>query len=135
MTPGYNISISVNGNTILGRTQDDLTIAAQVKESITKDDQGVKQYAVTGHDITLKCSGLIGVTASGQTTQLSCADVMALALKKSSDTGGCDVTIAYSGGGSVSGTGIITGYNESSSADPDSDSTYSVDLKIITITA
>ena len=47
MILGYNISISLNGKTVVGRTQEDLSISANVKESITKDDQGVKQSAVT----------------------------------------------------------------------------------------
>lgn len=135
MIAGYNISITVEGKTLLGRTQDDLTIAAQVKESITKDNQGVKQYAVTGHDITFKCSGLISVNAQGQTAQLDNAAIMALALKKTTDVDNAQVAVVYSGGGSVSGNAIITGYSENSSADPDTDSTYSLDLKLVSVSS
>ena len=48
MVEGYNIALAVDGKTLCGRTQDDLTIAAKVKESITKDDQGETQRQVTG---------------------------------------------------------------------------------------
>ena len=36
MVNGYNISLKIGGKTIVGRTQDDLTIAATVKESLDK---------------------------------------------------------------------------------------------------
>lgn len=133
MLPGYNVSITVAGKTLIGRTQDDLTIAAQVKESITKDNAGVKQYAVTGHDVTFKCAGLIDFdTTSGTSTKLDRDDIIALALKKSSDQGGAEVAVQYvaTGGTTYGGNAIITGYSESTAADPDTDSTYSLDLKI-----
>ena len=56
---GYNIAFKIGGKTIAGRTQDDLTIAARTKESLTKDDQGAAQVAVTGHDITFRATGLV----------------------------------------------------------------------------
>ena len=56
MILGYNVSVSIGGKTILARTQEDLTIAAQVKESITKDDQGVTRRKVTGHDVSFRIS-------------------------------------------------------------------------------
>jgi hypothetical protein len=133
MLPGYNVSITVGGKTLIGRTQDDLTIAATVKESITKDDAGVKKYAVTGHDVTFRCAGLIELSDGGTpATIIDRDDILALVMKKSSDTGGCEVAVQYlaTGGATYGGTAIITGYSESTAADPDTDSTYSLDLRI-----
>ena len=70
---GYNIAFKLDPSstgdpddavTIAGRTQDDLTIAARTKESLTKDDQGATQVAITGHDITLRATGLVDVTGT-----------------------------------------------------------------------
>ena len=49
---GYNIALKLDTDqcTLAGRTQDDLTIAARTKESLTKDDSGSPQVAVVGHD-------------------------------------------------------------------------------------
>ena len=61
---GYNIAFKLGGKTIEGRTQDDLTVAARTKESLTKDDQGNAQVVVSGHDITFRASGLIKAAAT-----------------------------------------------------------------------
>ena len=61
MVEGYNIALTIGGKTLCGRTQDDLTIAAKVKESITKDDEGETQRRITGHDVSFSVSGLIEV--------------------------------------------------------------------------
>lgn len=129
MILGYNISISLNGKTVVGRTQEDLSISANVKESITKDDQGVKQSAVTGHEITLKISALASLDSTGSATKLDRDAVLELALKKGDDA---IIPLKYlaSGGDTYSGNAIITGYSESSAADPDTDTTLSLDLKI-----
>lgn len=129
MILGYNISISLNGKTVVGRTQEDLSISANVKESITKDDQGVKQSAVTGHEITLKISALASLDSAGSATKLDRDAVLELALKKGDDA---IIPLKYlaSGGDTYSGNAIITGYSESSAADPDTDTTLSLDLKI-----
>ena len=129
MIPGYNVSISVGGKTILARTQEDLTIAAQVKESITKDDNGVKQKKVTGHDVSFKISALMSLNETGQTTQLDRDDIIALALV-TGDSAPVTVVYAATGGDSYTGSAIITGYSESTAADPDTDSTISLDLQI-----
>ena len=127
MILGYNISISLNGKTVVGRTQEDLSISANVKESITKDDQGVKQSAVTGHEITLKISALASLDSAGSATKLDRDAVLELALKKGDDA---IIPLKYlaSGGDTYSGNAIITGYSESSAADPDTDTTLSLDL-------
>ena len=58
---GYNISFKIGDKVLAGRTQDDLTIAARTKESLTKDDAGATQVAVSGHDITFHDQGSVFV--------------------------------------------------------------------------
>ena len=129
MILGYNVSLSIGGKTILARTQEDLTIAAQVKESITKDDEGVKKRKVTGHDVSFRVSALMELNATGTTTKLDRDDVIALALA-TGDSAPVTVVYAVEGGDSYTGSAIITNYTESSSADPDTDTTVGLDLQI-----
>ena len=126
MVEGYNIALTIGGKTLCGRTQDDLTIAAKVKESITKDDEGETQRRVTGHDVSFSVSGLI-VVGNTEATKLDRDDVMALALAKGSNA---EVTVVYScaSGDSYTGTAIITNYTESSNSEDDA--TYGLDLQI-----
>ena len=123
---GYNIAFKANGKTFCGRTQDDLTIAANVKESITKDDQGEKQVVVSGHDVTFSCSGLI-VVGDTQATKLDRDDLIALALAKSTSA---VVPVVYSctSGNSYHGNAIITNYTESSNSEDNA--TYTIDFRI-----
>ena len=130
MVEGYNIALKLNSKTILGRTQDDLTIAAVVKESITKDDAGATQRAVVRHDVSFRVSALLSLdTAGTETTKLDRDDVIALALSTGTSA---VIPVQYlcTGGATYGGNAIITGYSESSSADPDSDTTMSLDLQI-----
>lgn len=126
MVQGYNVALKINDLTILGRTQDDLTIAANIKESQTKDDAGSKQYSVVGQEVSFKCSALIDV--SGDTTSAMDRDsLIALALEVGEDAE-FDVTYETDDGDAYEGTGIITNYTESSNASDDA--TLSVDIKI-----
>lgn len=129
MVDGYNISLTLGGKTILGRTQDDLTIAAVVKESITKDDAGVVQKKVVRHDISFKVSALLEV-GNSTTTKMDRDDVIEYALKTGADA---VLAVVYScaGGDNYAGNAIITGYSESSSAAVDADTTISLDLQIV----
>ena len=131
MVEGYNISITLGGTgkTVLGRTQEDLNIAAVTKTSITKDDAGVQQEKVVRHDVTLKVTALMSFNGSSATT-IDRDDVIALALATDSSA---VVAVQYivTGGNTYGGNGIITGYSESSSAEVDSDTTLSLDVKII----
>lgn len=129
MVEGYNIALKINGKTVLGRTQEDLTIAAVVKESITKDDLGVTQRSVVRHDVSFRVAALLSLNAPGQTTKLDRDDVIALALATGSSA---IIPVKYlcEGGDTYGGNAIITGYSESSSADADADTTMSLDLQI-----
>lgn len=123
---GYNITFKIGTKTIVGRTQDDLTIAATVKESLTKDDAGQKKFSVTGHEVTLKVSALMEVTGSG-TNKLDRDDVIDQALKTGS---AAVIAIHYlaTGGDTYGGNAIITNYSESSNASDDA--TLSIDFKV-----
>jgi len=127
---GYNISLQIGTKTLLGRTQDDLNISANIKESLTKDDQGAKQYAVTSHTVTFAVSAILSINPStGTPTQLDRDDVIAMALKTGSEA---IVAVKYlcSGGDTYGGNAIITGYTESSSSSADEDATISLNLQI-----
>lgn len=121
---GYNIAFKIGGSTFAGRTQDDLTIAARTKESITKDDQGATQSSINGHDITFRATGLVDVT--GGTNILDRDDIIEDVLK----TGSSAVlafTYTTTGGKVLSGNCVITNYSESSNAEDDA--TYTIDLR------
>lgn len=121
---GYNIAFKIGGSTFAGRTQDDLTIAARTKESITKDDQGATQSSINGHDITFRATGLVDVT--GGTNILDRDDIIEDVLK----TGSSAIhafTYTTTGGKVLSGNCVITNYSESSNAEDDA--TYTIDLR------
>ena len=132
---GYNVSLSIGSKTVLGRTQEDLSISAVTKTSITKDDAGVQQEKVVRHDITFRVAALMSLDSETTHTKLDRDDVIALALSTGSSAL-VAVSYACTGGKTYTGNAIITGYSESTSADLDSDSTISLDLKVIgTLTA
>jgi hypothetical protein len=126
---GYNVSLTIGSKTLLGRTQEDLNISAVTKTSITKDDNGVQQESVVRHDVTFKVSALMSLDSETTHTKLDRDDVIALALATGSSA---VVAVQYlcTGGDTYGGSAIITGYSESTAADPDTDSTISLDLKI-----
>ena len=124
MLEGYNIALKINNKTVVGRTQDDLTIAARLVESLTKDDAGETQVSVAGHDVTFSCSGLVGVSGSGQLTR---DDIIAQALKKNS-AAIVPLTYVATGGETYQGNAIMTQYRESSNA---SDiATWNIDFRV-----
>jgi len=128
MVNGYNISLKIGGKTIVGRTQDDLTIAATVKESLDKDDAGTKRFTVTGHDVTFKVSAMMSVDAVGSGVQKVNRNFMIdLALKKGSQA---IVAVQYlcANGDTYSGNAIMTNYTESSNATDEA--TLSADFKV-----
>ena len=132
---GYNVALSIGSKTVLGRTQEDLSISAVTKTSITKDDAGVQQEKVVRHDITFRVAALMSLDSETTHTKLDRDDVIALALATGSSAV-VSVSYACTSGTTYTGDAIITGYSESTSADVDSDSTISLDLKVIgTLTA
>lgn len=129
MVLGYNIKLAIGGKTLAGRTQDSLNISAITKESITKDDNGKKQIAVVGHDVTFSVSALMEIISAGEATKLDRDDVIALSLKTGAEA---VVAIEYAleGGDTYQGNAVITGYTEDSSASADSDTTVSLNLQV-----
>lgn len=129
MVLGYNIKLTIGGKTLAGRTQDSLNISAITKESITKDDNGKKQIAVVGHNVTFSVSALMEIISAGEATKLDRDDVIALSLKTGAEA---VVAIEYAleGGDTYQGNAVITGYTEDSSASADSDTTVSLNLQV-----
>ena len=123
---GYNIALQVNGKTLAGRTQDDLSISAVTKESLTKDDKGNAQQKVTGHNVTFKASGLMDNT-TGEATKLTRDEVIAMSLLTGDDA---IIPVRYGaeGGKIYGGNAIITGYTESTNAQ--GEATYGLELAI-----
>lgn len=126
---GFNVRLKVNSKAIVAVTQDELNIDAQTKESYTKDDAGVKRTKVTGHDITFTVSALYEEAGSGTPTALDRDDIIALALKEG-DNASVPFEYGPSSGTVYTGKAIITGYKETTPADPTQDSTISLTLKV-----
>ena len=123
---GYNVALKLGTKTCIGRTQDDLSVTATVKESITKDDAGVKKFSVTGQEVTFKATGVMefdGATA----TKLDSDALLEQALKTGT---AAEIQVKYvrGSGDSYSGTAIITSYSESTNSEDEG--TYTVDLKV-----
>ena len=126
---GFNVRLKVNSKAIVAVTQDELSIDAQTKESYTKDDAGVKRTKVTGHDITFTVSALYEEAGSGGITALDRDDIIALALKEG-DNASVPFEYGPSSGAIYTGKAIITGYKETTPADPTQDSTIGLTLKV-----
>ena len=124
---GYNVALKVGTKTLVGRTQDDLTISALTKESITKDEKGNKISVITGHDVSFRCAGVMEVTDDGQATKIMRDEILEMALKTGTDAE-IEVTYGPEGGAIYGGNAVVTGYSESTSAE--GEATYSLDLKI-----
>ena len=126
---GFNVRLKVSSKAIVAVTQDELNIDAQTKESYTKDDAGVKRTKVTGHDITFTVSALYEEAGSGSLTALDRDEIIALALKEG-DNASVPFEYGPSSGVIYTGKAIITGYKETTPADPTQDSTLSLTLKV-----
>ena len=114
MVQGYNIAFKIGSKTICGRTQDDLTVAARLTESITKDDAGDTQVTVSGHDVTFSASGMV-VVGNAEAGKMDRDDMMEQAMKKGSSA---PITATYltQGGDTYTGSVIMTQYRESSNS-------------------
>lgn len=123
---GYNVALMVNGKTLVGRTQDDLTISALTKESITKDEKGNKLSVITGHEVTFRCAGIMEI--DGDNSQKLDRDAIIDLALATGEEAEIEVTYGPEDGTEYHGTAVITGYSESTSAE--GDATYTLDLKI-----
>lgn len=125
---GYNIALKMGGKTLIGRTQEDLTVTPNIKESITKDDAGQKQYSVTGQEVTFKVSGLMEYDSTSGATKLDSNALLEQSLKTGS---AAEITAVYdrgTGGDNYTGTVIMTGYSESTNSEDEA--TYTADFKV-----
>ena len=127
MTAGYNIRLKVNDKYLIGVTSDEVSVSPKTKTSIVKENQGTKQEAITGRTVTFSVSGLIDNTG-GDSTMLDNDDIIALSLL-TGDSAVVDVDYIRSNGDEYTGTGVITGYTESTPASPDEDSTYALTIE------
>lgn len=127
MTEGYNIRIKVNDKYLIGVTSDEVSVSPNTKESITKEDAGVKQEAVVSNTVTFSVSGLIDMTGGGATV-LDNDDILDLACK-TGDAAVVDIDYVRGEGTAYTGTGIITGYTETNPADPEEDPTYNLTIE------
>lgn len=125
---GYNFGIKLGTKYVLARTEESISIDAKIKESITKDDQGVTQRAVTGHDVSFTISYFILVDANN-TTKLDRDDVMDLVLATGSTAA---LTIVYTADSmeSYTGTGVITNYTENHNSSAEEDATGSLTIQL-----
>jgi len=120
---GYNTIVKSSTNTFAGVTSDDLQLSSEQKESITKADQGVKRISITRVSATITVSGIC--TTDTTSSVLDRVDIIDLALAKAS------VSVSYLVGSTTyTGTGWVTGYKETTPADPDTDPTYSLDIAL-----
>lgn len=127
---GYNTVLklaegSETKKALVGVTSDSFARQANVKTSITKTDAGSKRVKATTIDDTFTVSGVCGYDS----TLLSRFDIMQLVGK----TVAFEYVIteaAAGGGGTVSGSALVTGYSEDTPADPETDATYSLNLQV-----
>lgn len=114
MLEGYNIALKIGTKTVVGRTQDDLTIAARTIDSITKDDAGDSNMAVTGHDVTFSTSGMMAV-GNSESSKLDRDDMIEQSLK-TGDAAIVAIVYEATGGDKYGGNAIMTQYRESTNA-------------------
>ncbi len=124
---GYNIGFKLNEKACVGVTQDDLSIAATTKESITKVDKGNTNYVVVGHGVTFTVAGVVAKNGSDDAT-LDSDMLFEQSLKKGSDA---EIPFVYTRGtlSSYKGVMIITAYSESSGSEDVA--TYSLSCQVI----
>lgn len=127
MTEGYNIRIKVNDMYLIGVTSDEVSISPNTKESIVKENAGVKQESIVGHTTTFSISGLIDMTGGGS-TMLDNDDILELAALTGASAE-VDIDYVRGEGAAYTGTGIITGYTETNPADPEEDPTYGLTIE------
>lgn len=127
MTEGYNIRIKVEDKYLIGVTSDEVSISPVTKESIVKENAGVKQESIVGHTTSISISGLIDMNG-GSLTILDNDDILALACL-TGDSAKVDIDYIRGEGAAYTGTGIITGYTETNPADPEEDPTYSLTIE------
>ena len=137
---GYNIAFRILVDdeyiTLAGRTQDDMTIAARTRESLTKNDAGNAQVAVIGHDVTFRATALIDLDGDEDITRDDLMDIVMqigddaeIEFSYASDTAGPSGQLVPASYYKCSGTCVITNYSETSNS-PDA-ATLTVDFRVV----
>ena len=62
---GYNILLTVGGNSIVGTTSDTFAGGGKLKEAIQKSDAGQTQYYNSGYEGTISISSYVGNGTTG----------------------------------------------------------------------
>lgn len=119
---GYNVLFKVGNKVFAGTTSDSLTITPTVKDSITKDNSGSKEYSVVGNEVQFDFSGLcVGTIAQAdQATKRNDGIDLALAVGSNAVL---SITYVSSTGDTYTAFGVITSYKEESGAEDNA--TYS----------
>ena len=125
---GYNFGIKIGTKFVLARTDESVQVEARIKESITKDDEGVTKRAVTGHDVTFNISHFLRINEGGVTTKLDRDDVMDMVLAEGSSAE-YDIVYEATGGNKYGCKGIISSYSENHGADADTEPTGSITIQ------
>jgi hypothetical protein len=121
---GYNLILKADTKTFAAVTSNSFSMSPEIKDSITKDDVGVKRKVQTGYSWEIAAEGLVTVKESGETTIIDRNDIIAAIKAKTV----FDVVYGQTTSGSKvqAGEAIITAFSESS--DSENEATYSVTL-------
>ena len=124
--PGYNIALKLGTKICIARTQEDLSVTPNIKESITKEDNGSKQFSIVSQEVTFKVTGLMEFDGTA-TSKLDSDALMEQSLKTGS---AAEIAAVYDrgSGDKYAGTVIMTGYSESTNSEDDG--TYTADFKV-----
>lgn len=113
---GYNFFFTWGTKKIAGVTDDQLQITPNVKESLTKDDQGDTQSEIVGQGVEITVNGLCYKNANNETTELDIDDLIELNLQKGDSA---KIAFVYTRGSGKAYTGyaIPNGYSETSNSE------------------
>lgn len=125
---GYNILLKATVGSVekyfAATKSNNFAISPEIKESVTKDDRGVKRKVFTGYSWEMGIEGIVSVKDSGETDVLDKDDLIAMA------KAGTLIEVVYgstaTGSKVQKGTAIITAYSENSEAEEEA--TYSATL-------
>lgn len=122
---GYNILVKAADKKFAGTTSNTFGITPEMKDSITKDDAGVKRSVFTGYTWEAQVEGLIMLKTVGETTIYDRNDIIDLV------KAGTIVEVTYGpatvGSKVQTGNAIISAFSEST--DSENEGTFSITLK------
>jgi len=113
---GYNILFKIDGKTIVGTTQDDMEITANVKEVIYKSLQGNSEVSVTGHKFAFSAQGLMMLDDAQAPAEIDSDAMFEKALKNGSEAV-LPFVYTRATGQAYKGSCVITSYKESAGSE------------------